>query len=41
MTYGRLQHIDIAKAVGMMLIIASHIWMTTEFQSSKRVFGFK
>ena len=30
----RIQHIDIAKAFGIMLIISSHVWTTTDLSES-------
>ena len=34
MNHSRLQHIDIAKGIGMMLIIASHVWTTPSLSES-------
>ncbi|MCM1070055.1 MAG: acyltransferase family protein [Bacteroides sp.] len=36
----RIKHIDTAKGIGMMLIIASHIWTTTGFQSTSIFSGW-
>lgn len=38
MIASRIQHIDVAKGIGMMLIIASHVWTTSSLSGS---LGFK